>query len=98
MVHLPEYHVVVSQAKMPNGCWGKYGRVGLIRVDACYSAPRTIRHTKHARVVRTWERQFWGCSDRCALRRAEDAALDRAIELNRLNRLWEQRLIGTDVS
>lgn len=97
MIHLPSYCVIVSQAKMPSSCKGRYGRVGFIQVDPCCSEPRTIRDTKHAKVIATWEKLFWGITNRCALRQAAEMAVDWAIELNKLNRAWETRLAGTDV-
>jgi hypothetical protein len=97
MIHLPNYYVIVSQAKMPSSCKGRYGRVGLIQVDPYYSEPRIIRDTKHATVIATWEKCFWGITNRCALRQAAERAVDWADELNKLNRAWENRLMGTDV-
>jgi hypothetical protein len=80
--------VMTKAAHMPNSCWGRYTRVGLVEVDpsklpAGETTPRMLsdRARGVVRVVRTWEKCFDGSSDRCAASRALKAAQKLKAEL-----------------
>ena len=79
-----KFIVKTAAASMPNSCWGKYGRVAVLEVVADGPPPKIIsaRARGVVRVVRTWERLFWGSSSRCAFERARRAAQELADELN----------------
>jgi len=78
-----EYIVEVRQAKMPTTCWGRYGRVALMEVEAG-TKPKMISERARGvvRIVALRDRLFWGKSDDCALWRAYYELLDQASELN----------------
>ena len=80
--------VKAASAKMPNSCWGQYGRVAVLEVrcdaEGRPLAPKIIteRSKRVVRIVRTWERQHMGATPRCAFDRALRAAYDLAADLN----------------
>jgi hypothetical protein len=85
------FATITASANMPNTCWGKYGRVGvveltaagLVRLVADPDWQPQIRTTRYLRVISTWERCFWGSSDRCALALAEDDVAEMCADLER---------------
>jgi len=72
----PRFIVMDRSAAMPNSCWGRYRRVGVVELTP--DAQREGRTPKilsdHSRdvvrVVEIWERQFEGITPRCAYQRA----------------------------
>lgn len=78
-----EYVVKVSAACMPAGCWGKYRRVAVLEVEAG-SRPKMISERARGvvRIVRIWERQHVGISERCAYQRALKQAKELVQELS----------------
>lgn len=80
-----KYVVVTSQECMPASCWGKYGRVAVMEMEETAPFPKMIspRARGCVRVVSTWNKRFWGASNRCALCRAQAEARRLAAELNR---------------
>ena len=78
-----KFVVRASQAKMSAKCWGKYGRVAVMEMEE--EAPFPAMISEHARgcvrVVRVWDRLFWGISERCAFRQAVQAAKQLARQL-----------------
>lgn len=82
------YIVQTAQASMPASCWGKYGRVAVLEVDIeCIVVSRISENARGVhRIVETWERRFWGTSDRCAFSRAYDEALALVEKLNNKGR------------
>lgn len=69
-----KFAIIVSSAKMPGTCWGRYCRIGVLAYTGD-RAPRTIRPSRSARVVRTWERLHRGTTGRAADARAMAEAL-----------------------
>lgn len=67
-----EYVVKTASACMPASCWGKYGRVAIVEIEAGSGAPSRIdeREKNVVAITRLYDRLFWGTSDRCAYRRA----------------------------
>ena len=78
------YIVKTATAKMPSSCKGRYGRVAVLEIDDPSVDPKMIseRAKNVTRIVRTWERLFWGTSSRCAFSRALAEANRLAAELN----------------
>ena len=68
--------IKISQEKMPSSCWGKYGRVAVMEmeVDAPFPAMISSRTRGCVKIHRVWNKLFWGTSERCAFRRAVEAA------------------------
>ncbi|KKK51099.1 hypothetical protein LCGC14_3118380 [marine sediment metagenome] len=62
--------VQTAAASMPNNCWGRYGRVAVIELDATWPGDQVAMISERARgcrrVIATWENLFHGSSDRCA--------------------------------
>lgn len=77
------YHVVTSSAKMPNSCWGRYARIGVLECVLGYE-PRRIddRPKQVVRIVETWERLHVGSTSRCAFEVALQEAKAMAERLN----------------
>lgn len=67
-----EYAIIISQAKMPATCWGRYYRIGLVRYPADGHTPKIIRGSSKRghEVLRTWEKLNAGTTSRCAFERA----------------------------
>ena len=68
--------IKISQEKMPFSCWGRYGRVAVMEMEADAPFPAMIssRARGCVKVHKVWNKLFWGISAQCALRRAEEAA------------------------
>ena len=68
--------IKISQEKMPSSCWGKYGRVAIMEMEADAPFPAMIspRASGCVKIHKVWNKLFWGTSERCALRRAVEAA------------------------
>jgi len=80
---MAKYIVMTATAKMPNSCWGHYGRVAVIEtVDG--TKPRMISERARGvvRIVRTWERQHIGRTKRSAFQVACAEAVALAEQLN----------------
>ena len=80
------YIVKSSRAKMPSSCWGHYGRVALLKVEA--GIERVSMISPRARgvieVVKTWEKLHLGKTERCAFERALREAENMAAALNKM--------------
>ena len=79
------YIVKVSAANMPNSCWGRYVRVGVVELEPGFEGEPTQLSSRAKgvrRVVETWERQHMGSTDRCSAARAIAAAEELAARLN----------------
>lgn len=81
----PRYLVMTASACMPNSCWGRYGRVAVVELEAGFEdVPKMI--STHARgvkrIVATWERQHVGSTDRCAFEQAIACAAAMVDELS----------------
>lgn len=88
--HTTTYYVTCAAAKMPTSCWGTYRRVAVMAWDSTLGPrPKTIRDTRAAVVVDTWEKLNVGVSERCAYSRAYGEALTRceALEAERRARI-----------
>lgn len=76
---MANYIVQTATANMPGSCWGRYGRVALIEVDSpeIQRVSMISTRARHViRIVRLWDRVFWGTSNRCAFQQAIMAAED----------------------
>jgi len=80
----PRYIVQTATAHMPTSCWGRYGRVAVLEVEAGITGVAMIspRARGCVRVVRTWEKRNIGTTNRCAYARALAEAKALAAELN----------------
>lgn len=76
-----KYVVVTSAACMPNNCWGRYGKVAVIRRRSDVM-PSIIVDSKNFDIIEVWDRLNIGSTDRCAFERAKARALRLAEELN----------------
>jgi hypothetical protein len=76
------YTIVVSSARMPSSCRGRYARIGIVRSPVGVPAPTRICTTQVHTVVRTWESLHVGKTEACEFERALKAA---EAELARLN-------------
>lgn len=78
------YIVMTASAKMPSSVMSRYGRVAVVEVEDPYVVPKMIgEHARNVRqVVQTWERRYWGTTDRCAFYRALAEANQLAARLN----------------
>lgn len=76
--------VQTASAKMPASCWGEYGRVAVLEVDADREHVSMISRSARGvhRIVDIWERCYVGKTDRCAYARALADAQALADELN----------------
>jgi len=79
--------VQTAAANMPLSCWGNYGRVAVLEVDADRSRVSMISARARGchRVVELWDRLNIGTTDRCAFSRAMQAAERLAAQLNTNN-------------
>ena len=78
------YIVQTAAACMPSSCWGEYGRVAVIEVEAGLERAAMIspRARGVVRVVRVWDKLNKGTSERCAFARALADARELATQLN----------------
>ena len=81
-----EYAVMWASANMPGKCWGRYGRVAVVRLSSPSSVPRMIstRDKAVSQIVSSWERQHRGydaTSTRTAFARSLLEATEQAKEL-----------------
>ena len=81
------YIVQTATARMPNSCWGRYGRVAVLEIEK--NLPTDYRPAMIAarakgvvRIVETWERCNIGKTRRCSFRKALVEANDLAARLN----------------
>lgn len=77
-----EFVVRTSRECMPGSCWGQYGRVAVVEVEAgTYPSMISQRAKGVVRIV--WERRRLniGKTDRCAFQRAVDEAYGVAGDL-----------------
>ncbi len=68
-----EYRIQTAAARMPGSCWGRYGKIGVVEVEAGYEKPIKMisdRARGVVRVVRIWDRLHMGTTQRCAYARA----------------------------
>ena len=94
-LHTPcSFVVMTASAKMPTSCWGRYGRVALVRVQPGCRAPGCIRDTKTAAVLETWERCHVG-GPRSAFGRAVAQAEAKVAEAQAIEDAWAT--VGSDV-
>lgn len=84
------FTVVVSSAKMPGSCWGKYKHVAVVWHEPSFR-PTRIDDRPHAvrEIVRQWRRQHDGKTSRCAASVAEAKARELAQRLNAIEALAE---------
>ena len=67
------FRIQTAAACMPGSCWGRYGKIAVIEVEAGYE--QSIRMISDrargvVRVVRIWDRLHKGTTQRCAYARA----------------------------
>ena len=79
--------VKTAQASMPGSCkYGRYGRVAVLEVPEdleAFDIPRIDDRLKSVkRIVRLWDRRFWGKTERCAFEIACAEAEALAEKLN----------------
>jgi|TARA_Y100000034_G_C6699139_1_gene308240 hypothetical protein len=81
---MTHYITQTATAHMPNSCWGRYGKVGVLEVEDGIDRVSMIsdRARGAIRVVEVWDRQFWGKSNRCAFAIACREAEALAASLN----------------
>ena len=79
------YIVQCARASMPQSCWGRYRRVGVLEVPAGVHSVRMIseRDPEVIQVVETWEKLNVGTTERGAYQRALTEAHALADRLNR---------------
>jgi hypothetical protein len=77
-----KYIVMTASAKMPNSCWGSYGRVAVIETNGTTPKMISKRARGVVRIVRTWERQHIGRTKRAAFQIACAEAVALAEQLN----------------
>lgn len=79
------YIVQCAAASMPQSCWGRYRRVGVLEVPAGVQSVGMIseRDREVIQVVETWEKLNVGSTERCAYQRALTEAHALAERLNR---------------
>lgn len=77
------YAVVVSAAKMPLSCWGRYKHVAVIEYIEADGPPLYIsdRPKRVVRIVCEWRRQYDGATSRSAAGRAIATACKLAAAL-----------------
>jgi hypothetical protein len=85
MTNQSTYIVMTASAKMPTTCWGRYGRVAVVRLeDGFEGTPKMISERARGveEVVALWDRQHIGSTTRCAFSRALAEAEAMCEELN----------------
>ncbi len=77
--------VQTAAANMPASCWGRYGKVAVLEVDAGLEFVHAITDRSRGchQVVAVWDRLNIGSTDRCAFAIAEDEAYNYAAALNK---------------
>ena len=76
-----KYVVVTSAACMPNNCWGRYGKIAVIRRKT-EAMPKIIADTAKFDVIKVWDRLNIGKGVRDAFSRGLEAALKLRDNLN----------------
>jgi hypothetical protein len=76
------YRILVSSARMPSSCRGRYARIGIVRSPVGVPAPTRICTTKVHTVVRTWESLHVGKTKDCEFERVLKAAEKELARLN----------------
>ena len=58
---MTKFIVMTAQASMPSSCKGRYGRVAVIETNG-ENMPKQIHpnHKAVKRIVKLWDRLFWG--------------------------------------
>jgi hypothetical protein len=82
-IRTDRFVVMVSKAKMPSSCWGRYQKIAVVETNG-RDVPRRIdiRDRAIIRVVRIWDRCNDGKTDRCAAAKAQREARELADRLN----------------
>ncbi len=79
------YIIQTATAKMPGSCWGRYGKIAILRVEN--GVKRVSMISKRAKgcleVVCVWDRLHIGRTDRCAFSRAMRDAEEMLAEIKR---------------
>lgn len=75
------YRILVSSARMPSSCRGRYARIGIVQSPVNAPAPTRICTTKVHTVVRTWESLHVGKTEACEFERALKAAEAELVRL-----------------
>ena len=80
---MEKYIVMTASAKMPASCWGHYGKVAVVETDGEHM-PKQInkRHKAVVLIVKTWDKQHIGKTDRGAFQQAVKEAYALADKLN----------------
>ena len=81
---MTHYIVQTASAKMPNSCWGRYGKVAVLEVDAGLQSVAMISERARGcrRIVALWDRLHIGSTDRSAFWAAHAEAVDMCGKLN----------------
>ena len=82
---MDRYIIMQRSAKMPVSCWGRYGKIAVVRLqDGFEGEPAMIsaRSRGVAEVVQIWDRLHVGTTDRCAYYKALREAEALCAELN----------------
>ena len=75
------YRILVSSARMPSSCRGRYARIGIVQSPLGAPAPTRICTTKVHTVVRTWESLHVGKTEACEFEQALKAAEAELVRL-----------------
>lgn len=80
---MSKFIVMTAKEKMPNSCWGNYGKVAVVETDGV-SFPKQIhpRHKAVVAIVRQWRRLNVGRTEKCAFRVALAEAKAVCAKLN----------------
>lgn len=79
---------MTATEKMPASCWGKYGKVAIVKLeDGFEGIPKMIseRAIGVAEIVKLWDKLHVGKTESSAYYRAIDAAINMCAELNMSN-------------
>jgi len=78
-----EFVVLTAMAKMPQSCWGNYGRIAVCEMKKGVR-PKMIseRAIGMVRIVETWERLNIGKTSKCAFQKAMKQAKEMTLKLN----------------
>ena len=82
------YMVMSASEKMPNSCWGRYGKVAVVELEPGFrERPSMIseRAVGLKEIVAEWRRLNVGSTERCAFQVALAAANELCDELNEEN-------------
>lgn len=81
------YIVMAASEKMPLSCWGRYGKVAVVELDAGFEG-RPAMISEHARgvkrIVKEWRKLNVGSTARCAFERAKADAHELIATLERI--------------